>query len=34
LSTVTSDHLPLVMRFEAPVLTEPLAVSAPVQLIG
>lgn len=34
LAAVTSDHLPLVMRFEAPVLTEPMAASAPVQLIG
>ena len=34
LASVASDHLPLVMRFEAPIATEPLAVSAPVQLIG
>ncbi len=34
LATVTSDHLPLVMRFEAPVLPEDQAASAPVQLIG
>lgn len=33
-ASVASDHLPLVMRFEAPIATEPLAVSAPVQLIG
>jgi endonuclease/exonuclease/phosphatase family metal-dependent hydrolase len=32
LATVASDHLPLVMRLEAPVIEEPL-VSAPVQLI-
>ncbi|WP_224367185.1 endonuclease/exonuclease/phosphatase family protein [Hyalangium versicolor] len=34
LSTVASDHLPLVMRFEAPVGSEALVASAPVQLIG
>ncbi|MBN1209316.1 MAG: endonuclease/exonuclease/phosphatase family protein [Myxococcaceae bacterium] len=34
LASVASDHLPLVMRFEAPVLTEPMALSAPVQIIG
>ena len=33
LSAVASDHLPLVLRFEAP-LEEPAARSAPVQLIG
>jgi len=34
LASLASDHLPLVMRFEAPIAIEPLAVSAPVQLIG
>ena len=34
LARLASDHLPLVMRFEAPIAIEPLAVSAPVQLIG
>lgn len=34
LASIASDHLPLVMRFEAPITTEPLAPSAPVQLIG
>jgi endonuclease/exonuclease/phosphatase family metal-dependent hydrolase len=33
LSTVASDHLPLVMRFEAPIATQA-PVSAPVELIG
>ncbi|NOJ81361.1 endonuclease/exonuclease/phosphatase family protein [Myxococcus xanthus] len=33
LSRVASDHLPLVLRFEAPVAVEP-SVSPPVQLIG
>jgi endonuclease/exonuclease/phosphatase family metal-dependent hydrolase len=34
LATVASDHLPLVMRFQAPVMPEPQVASAPVQLIG
>ncbi len=33
LSSVASDHLPLVMRFEAPIATST-PVSAPVELIG
>lgn len=33
LSAVASDHLPLVMRFEAPIATA-LSLSAPVELIG
>lgn len=33
LSAVASDHLPLVMRFEAPIAIAP-PVSAPVELIG
>lgn len=33
LSAMASDHLPLLMRFEAP-LVERLPRSAPVQLIG
>ncbi|MFP2961463.1 endonuclease/exonuclease/phosphatase family protein [Myxococcus sp. 1LA] len=33
LSRVASDHLPLVLRFEAPIAVEP-SVSPPVQLIG
>jgi endonuclease/exonuclease/phosphatase family metal-dependent hydrolase len=34
LATVASDHLPLVLRFEAPVAAEDVTASAPVQLIG
>jgi endonuclease/exonuclease/phosphatase family metal-dependent hydrolase len=34
LAVVASDHLPLVMRFEAPVQGEAQVASAPVQLIG
>ena len=34
LSAVASDHLPLVMRFEAPIATATDPVSAPVELIG
>jgi endonuclease/exonuclease/phosphatase family metal-dependent hydrolase len=34
LAAVASDHLPLVMNFESLVTPEPLAASAPVQLIG
>ncbi len=33
LSVVASDHLPLVMRFEAPIAAD-VPVSAPVELIG
>jgi endonuclease/exonuclease/phosphatase family metal-dependent hydrolase len=34
LAAVASDHLPLVMRFQAPMLAESQVASAPVQLIG
>ncbi len=34
LAAVASDHLPLVLRLEAPVAELPLPLSAPVQLIG
>ncbi|MCK8496471.1 MULTISPECIES: endonuclease/exonuclease/phosphatase family protein [Myxococcus] len=34
LSRVASDHLPLVLRFQAPILSESTSDSPPVQLIG
>ena len=34
LAAVASDHLPLVLRFEAPTAAERESASAPVQLIG